>query len=65
MNTPVKLGGFVAVLAAVFGLAYLTGTQSQALLAPVQTHGTEFGALSDTVDGYTADPGAADAEARR
>ena len=46
MNTLVKLGGFVAVLAAVFGLAYLTGTQSQALLAPVQIHGAEFAALS-------------------
>ena len=56
MNTPVKLGSFVAVLAAVFGLAYLTGTQSQALLAPVQTHGPEFGALSDSVEGYTLTP---------
>ena len=56
MKTPVKLGSFFAVLAAVFGLAYLTGTQSQALLAPVQTHGTGFGALSDTVEGYTVIP---------
>ena len=56
MKTPVKLGSFVTVLVAVFGLAYLTGTQSQALLAPVQAHGTEFGALSDTVDGYTLTP---------
>jgi hypothetical protein len=56
MTTPVKLGSFVAVLAAVFGLAYLTGTQSQALLAPAPTHSTEFGALSDTVDGYTLTP---------
>jgi len=56
MKTPVKLGSFVAVLAAVFGMAYLTGTQSQALLAPVQTHGTELEALSDTVEGYTLTP---------
>ena len=56
MKPPVKLGSFVAVLVAIFGLAYLTGTQSQALLAPVQSHATEFGALSSTVDGYTLTP---------
>jgi hypothetical protein len=56
MKTPVKLGSFVAVLAAVFGLAYLTGTQSQALLAPVHTHGAQFRALSDTIEGYTVTP---------
>lgn len=56
MKTPVKLSGFVAILAAVFGLSYLTGTQSPALLAPVETHSNEFGALSNAVDGYTLTP---------
>ena len=34
MNAPLKLVGFCCVLAAVFGVAFLTGTQSAALLAP-------------------------------
>jgi hypothetical protein len=53
VNVALKLAGFSALLAAVFGVAYLTGTQSQVLLAPVQTHSSGFGGLSATSDGYT------------
>lgn len=54
MRVLAKLAGFVAVLAGVFGVAYLTGTQSQALLAPpVQTHHSTFSGLSSSDGGYT------------
>ena len=53
MNVAAKLAGFGAILAAVFGVAFLTGTQSAALLAPPQVHSTELGGLSASVDGYT------------
>ena len=56
MSAPVKLVGFLAVLGCVFGIAFLTGTQSQALLAPVQTHDSQLGGLSATDAGYTARP---------
>lgn len=52
-SVPAKLAGFGVILATVFGLAYLTGTQSAALLAPVETHETALGGLSATADGYT------------
>lgn len=55
MNVALKLGGFVLALGAVFGVAFLTGTRSQALLAPVATHHTELGGVAATVDGYTLD----------
>ena len=38
MNPPAKLVAFLTLLAAVFGISYVMGTQSQALLAPAQTH---------------------------
>lgn len=66
MNTVGKLTAFLAALAAVFGVAYLTGTKSQALLAPVAVHRgpSQFGGLAPTGYGYTlslpdptADPG--------
>jgi hypothetical protein len=66
MNPVGKLAAFLAALAAVFGVAYLTGTKSQALLAPVAVHRgpSEFGGLTSTDYGYTlslpdptADPG--------
>jgi hypothetical protein len=55
MTAPVKLAAFFAALLAVFGVAYLTGTQSAALLAPVPTHkdAQEFGGLSSVSQGYT------------
>ncbi len=53
MNVVAKLAGFLSVLAAVFGVAYLTGTQSAALLAPPELHSTDLGGLSAAVDGYT------------
>jgi hypothetical protein len=53
MTVILKLAGFLTVLVAVFGVSYLTGTQSQTLLAPAPTHGTGFGGLSATTDGYT------------
>jgi hypothetical protein len=52
-SVPVKLAGFGVILAAVFGLAYLTGTQSAALLAPVEQHDNDLGGFSATADGYT------------
>jgi hypothetical protein len=66
MNPVGKLTAFLAALAAVFGVAYLTGTKSQALLAPVAIHRgpSQFGGLAPTGYGYTlslpdptADPG--------
>jgi hypothetical protein len=53
MNVAAKLTGFGAILAAVFGVAFLTGTQSAALLAPPEVHATDLGGLSASVDGYT------------
>jgi hypothetical protein len=53
MNPPAKLIAFLALLASVFGLSYLTGTQSRALLAPVQIHASEMVAPASTVEGYS------------
>jgi hypothetical protein len=53
MNAAAKLAGFGAILVAVFGVAFLTGTQSAALLAPPEIHAPELGGLSASVDGYT------------
>jgi hypothetical protein len=55
---PAKVAVFLIALTAIFGVAYLTGTQSSALLAapPVSAHGqhsTTFGGLSATANGYT------------
>ena len=65
MTVVAKLSGFLVVLAAVFGVAFLTGTQSAALLAPPSVHDNTLGGLRPSVDGYTltavepdADPGA-------
>jgi hypothetical protein len=52
MNPPAKLVAFLTLLTAVFGISYLAGTQSQALLAPVQIHNSEMIAPADTVEGY-------------
>jgi len=62
MAAPVKLAAFVTALLGVFGIAYLAGTQSAALLAPVSSHtdAQAFGGLASTSDGYTLQlPGAA------
>src|ERR687893_249540 len=53
MTVAVKLSGFLAILAAVFGLAFLTGTQWATLLAPPSMHDNTLGGLSGSVDGYT------------
>lgn len=54
MNTALKLGGFLAGLAVVFGVAFLTGTQAQTLIAPVEMHQESLAqGLSPTQDGYT------------
>jgi hypothetical protein len=55
---PAKVAVFLIALTAIFGVAYLTGTQSSALLAapPASAHGqhaSTFGGLSATTDGYT------------
>jgi hypothetical protein len=55
---PAKVAVFLIALTAIFGVAYLTGTQSSALLAapPASAHGqhaSTFGGLSATADGYT------------
>lgn len=52
MNPPAKLVAFLAALAAVFGVSYVAGVQSQALLAPVPTHNSEMGLPTSTVEGY-------------
>jgi hypothetical protein len=52
MNPPAKLVAFLALLVAVFGMSYLAGTQSQALLAPVQIHNSEMVPPTGVVDGY-------------
>ena len=53
MTVAVKLSGFLAILAAVFGLAFLTGTQWATLLAPPSMHDNTLGGLRGSVDGYT------------
>jgi len=52
MNPPAKLVAFLTLLAAVFGVSYVMGTQSQALLAPVPTHNSEMVPPPGTVQGY-------------
>jgi hypothetical protein len=52
MNPPAKLVAFLTLLAAVFGVSYVIGTQSQALLAPVPTHNSEMVPPPGTVEGY-------------
>ena len=52
MNPPTKLVAFLALLVAVFGMSYVAGTQSQALLAPVQIHNSEMVPPTAAVDGY-------------
>src|SRR5512133_3210976 len=52
MNPPAKLVAFLSVLATVFGLSYVAGTQSQALLAPVQTHNSDMVTPASAVEGY-------------
>ena len=52
MNPLAKLVAFLALLAVVFGVSYFTGTQSQALLAPVPTHNSEMVVPVGTVEGY-------------
>jgi hypothetical protein len=53
MTVVAKLSGFLVILAAVFGAAFLTGTQSATLLAPPAVHGNTLGGLSASVEGYT------------
>ena len=53
MNPPAKLIAFLALLAAIFGISYATGSQSRALLAPVATHTSEMVAPASTVEGHT------------
>jgi hypothetical protein len=52
MNPPAKLVAFLTLLAAIFGVSYLMGTQSQALLAPAATHNSEMVPPAGTVEGY-------------
>ena len=52
MNPPAKLVAFLALLVGVFGLSYVAGGQSQALLAPVQIHNSEMLPPASTADGY-------------
>ncbi len=54
MNVAAKLTGFLVALAVIFGVAFLTGTQSSALLAPPpEPHVNALGGLTATADGYT------------
>lgn len=53
MTAPAKLGAFSAILAAIFGVAFLTGSQSAVLLAPPPVHSNELGGQSASVEGYT------------
>ena len=53
MTVVAKLSGFLVILAAVFGLAFFTGTQSATLLAPPPVHDNRLGGLAASVDGYT------------
>ena len=52
MNPAAKLVAFLTLLAAVFGVSYFAGTQSQALQVPVQTHASDMVTPADTVEGY-------------
>ena len=52
MNAPAKLVAFLALLAAVLGVSYFAGSQSQALLAPAPAHNSEMIVLADAVEGY-------------
>ncbi len=52
MNPPAKLVAFLTLLAAVFGISYGLGTQSQALLAPPPTHNSDMVPPASTVEGY-------------
>jgi hypothetical protein len=53
LTAPAKLAAFGAILAAIFGVAFLTGSQSAVLLAPPAVHSNELGGQSASVDGYT------------
>ena len=53
MTVVAKLSGFLVMLAAVFGVAFLTGAQSATLLAPPSVHANTLGGLSASEDGYT------------
>lgn len=53
MNVTTTLGGFLVALAGLFGVAYLGGTQSQALLAPAPRHDVQLPGRTASVDGYT------------
>ncbi len=53
MTVVAKLSGFLVILAAVFGVAFLIGTQSATLLAPPAVHDNSLGGLAASVDGYT------------
>jgi len=53
MTVVAKLTGFLVILAAVFGAAFLTGSQSATLLAPPAVHDNALGGLSGSADGYT------------
>ena len=53
MTVVAKLSGFLVILAAVFGVAFLTGTQSATLLAPPAVHDSSLGGLSGSENGYT------------
>jgi hypothetical protein len=52
MKPSAKLVAFLTLLAAVFGVSYFAGIQSQALLAPAPTHNSAMVAPGDTVEGY-------------
>jgi hypothetical protein len=52
MNPLAKLVAFLTLLAAVFGVSYVMGTQSQALQAPVPTNNSEMVPPPDTAEGY-------------
>jgi hypothetical protein len=53
LTAPAKLAAFGAILVAIFGVAFLTGSQSSVLLAPPPVHSNELGGQSASVDGYT------------
>jgi hypothetical protein len=52
MNPLAKLVAFLTLLAAVFGVSYAMGTQSQALLAPAPTHNSQMVPPPSTAEGY-------------
>lgn len=53
MTVVAKLSGFLVVLTAVFGMAFLTGTQSATLLTPPAVHDNSLGGLVASAEGYT------------